>query len=141
MSDQHPLAHPVRSASREQADSSAERGIDEVLASLVTDWLTLEEAAERLGLSVSRVKVLARDHELAVAGRRGGWVPGLFIDGAEILKGLPGTLTLLFDAGFDPHESIRWLFTADDSLPGRPIDALCKNRGTEVRRRAQALGF
>ncbi|MDQ3627544.1 MAG: Rv2175c family DNA-binding protein [Actinomycetota bacterium] len=115
--------------------------MDEPLATLVTDWLTLQEAAEQLGTSVSRLKVRARDHELAVAGARGGWLPALFIDETGVVKGLPGTLTLLFDAGYDPPESIRWLYTADDSLPGRPIDALCENRGAEVRRRAQALGF
>lgn len=141
MNDQPPTADRVRNASPEQATMNAERGIEEPLATLVADWLSLEETAERLGVPASRVKVLARDHELAVAGRRGGWVPALFIDGAAVVKGLPGTLTLLFDAAYDPTDSIRWLFTADDSLPGRPIDALCENRGTEVRRRAQALGF
>jgi len=35
---------------------------------------------------------------------------------------------------------VRWLFT-DDELPGSPITALVENRGTEVRRRAQALAF
>ncbi len=141
MSDQAPRTDIDRSASTEQAAANAERGIDEPLARLVPDWLTLEEAAERLGVSISRIKVLAREHELAVAGARGGWLPALFLDGNEIVKGLAGTLTLLFDAGYDPHESIQWLYTADDSLPGRPIDALAENRGTEVRRRAQALGF
>ena len=29
----------------------------------------------------------------------------------------------------------------DDELPGSPIEALRANRGTEVKRRAQALGF
>jgi hypothetical protein len=29
---------------------------------------------------------------------------------------------LLFDCGFDDLEAMRWLFTADDSLPGTPID-------------------
>jgi hypothetical protein len=38
-------------------------------------------------------------------------------------------------------ESVVWLYTPDDTLPGRPVDALVENRGTEVRRRAQALGF
>lgn len=141
MSDQAPRTDVNRSVSSDEVATNAERGIDEPLATLVADWLTVEEAAERLGVSVSRVKVLAREHVLAVAGARGGWLPALFLDGNEIVKGLPGTLTLLFDAGYDPRESIQWLYTADDSLPGRPVDALGENRGTEVRRRAQALGF
>jgi hypothetical protein len=36
---------------------------------------------------------------------------------------------------------MRWLFTADDSLPGTPIDAIVERRSTEVNRRAQALAF
>lgn len=57
----------------------------------------------------------------------------------EVVKGLAGTLTLLADHGLSEEESIEWLFTPDASLPGRPIDALREDRGTEVRRRAQAI--
>src|SRR5690348_17938314 len=60
-------------------------------------------------------------------------VPAAFLDGEHILKGLHGTLTLLFDCGFDEPEVVRWLFTADDSLPGTPIQAMTEHRGTEVR--------
>jgi hypothetical protein len=56
------------------------------------------------------------------------------------VKGLPGLLTLLHDNGFDDRECIAWIFT-DDDYPGRPIDALRENRGSEVKRRAQALAF
>jgi hypothetical protein len=59
----------------------------------------------------------------------------------RVVKGLPGTLTVLSDAGYSDEESLRWLHTPDDSLPGTPIAALRENRGTEVKRRAQALGF
>jgi Rv2175c C-terminal domain of unknown function len=68
-------------------------------------------------------------------------VPAAFLDGKQVLKGLPGTLTLLADNRFSDEEALRWLFTADDSLPGTPVQALTENRGTEVRRRAHALGF
>ena len=44
----------------------------------------------------------------------------------------------LADGGWDDREILAWLFTPDDSLPGRPIDALRENRGREVKRRAQA---
>jgi Rv2175c C-terminal domain of unknown function len=47
----------------------------------------------------------------------------------------------LGDAGFSDEEAIIWLFTADDSLPGRPVDALREGRKTEIRRRAQALAW
>jgi hypothetical protein len=46
----------------------------------------------------------------------------------------------MHDNGYDDREIIAWLFL-DDDLPGRPIDALRENRGTEVKRRAQALAF
>jgi hypothetical protein len=58
-----------------------------------------------------------------------------------IVKGIPGLLTLFSDGGWDDREILTWLFTADDSLPGRPIDALRENRGAEVKRRAQALAL
>ena len=61
--------------------------------------------------------------------------------GDQIVKGLSGTLTVLFDCGFADEEALRWLFTADATLPGTPIDALNAHRGTEVNRRAQALAF
>jgi hypothetical protein len=68
-------------------------------------------------------------------------VPAAFLDGHQIIKGLCGTLTLLFDCGFDELEALRWLFTEDESLPGTPIAAIARHRGTEVNRRAQALAF
>ena len=48
---------------------------------------------------------------------------------------------LLRDCGFDEPEALRWLFTADESLPGTPIDAIVRRRSSEVNRRAQALAF
>jgi hypothetical protein len=115
------------------------------LDELVPAWLTLPEVAERLDLPVTRARQLLKEHQL-VAIRRGGpkkvlSVPAAFLDGPQILKGLPGTLTLLADNRFTEEESVRWLFTPDESLPGTPVQALAENRGTEVRRRAHALGF
>ena len=48
---------------------------------------------------------------------------------------------VLKDSGFSDEEAIVWLYTNDDSLPGRPIDALIDGRKTEIRRRAQALAW
>jgi hypothetical protein len=59
----------------------------------------------------------------------------------HLRKHLPGVLTLLHDAGYNDDEALRWLFTADESLPGTPATALAGDRATEVKRRAQALGF
>jgi hypothetical protein len=110
---------------------------------LVAEWLSLPEVATRLDLPVSRVKQLLRDRKLLAVTRPGGdrAVPAAFLDGDQVVKGLSGTLTVLFDCGFADEEALRWLFTADATLPGTPIDALYARRGTEVNRRAQALAF
>ena len=117
--------------------------IDSVADALVGEWLSLSEVAGRLDIPSSRVKQLLRDRKLVAVTRPNGEraVPAAFLDGAQIVKGLCGTLTVLFDCGFDDEEALRWLFTADDTLPGTPIEALCRHRGTEVNRRAQALAF
>lgn len=109
---------------------------------LVGEWFSLPEAADRLGINLSRTKQLLRDHKLLGISRDGvHQVPSAFVHDGQVLKGLPGTLTLLADAGYEPVEALRWLFTPDDTLPGTPVQALIENRGTEVRRRAQALAF
>jgi excisionase family DNA binding protein len=111
---------------------------------LVPSWLTIPEVAERLGVDVTRVRRLVQDRYL-VAVRRGERnvlsVPEALLPGDELMPDLPGTLTVLADSGFDAEESLRWLLTPDDSLPGTPVEALRTGRKTEVRRRAQALAF
>jgi hypothetical protein len=106
--------------------------------------LALPDVAERLGLNVNRVRQLVRDGQL-LAVRRGErnvlQVPADFVCEGRVLKGLPGLLTLLRDAGYADEEVLRWLYTPDDTLPGTPVRALVEDRGTEVKRRAQALGF
>jgi Rv2175c C-terminal domain of unknown function/DNA-binding protein Rv2175c, wHTH domain len=117
--------------------------IDPATDALVGEWLSLPEVAGLLGIPVGRVKQLLRDRKLLAVTRPGGTlaVPAAFLDGNQVVKGLCGTLTLLFDCGFDELEALRWLFTADESLPGTPIDAIVERRATEVNRRAQALAF
>ena len=109
---------------------------------LISEWLTVPEVADRLTIEVTKVRQLLRDHKL-IARRLDGVlrVPAHFILDGALLKGLPGTLTVLADAGFDDEEALRWLFTPDDSLPGSPVQALAENRGREVKRRAQAIAF
>ncbi|GAA2659662.1 MULTISPECIES: Rv2175c family DNA-binding protein [Nonomuraea] len=117
--------------------------IDRETDQLVGEWLTLPQVAERLDLTIGRAKQLLKDRKLVGVRRGGGGpqVPAAFLEGKDVVKGLPGTLTLLLDAGYDDVESLRWLFTPDESLPGSPIDAIKAGRHTEVKRRAQALGF
>ncbi|WP_119731985.1 MULTISPECIES: Rv2175c family DNA-binding protein [Thermomonospora] len=122
--------------------ATVESSLDATTDALVGEWLTLQEAADRLGLNLKRTKQLIRDHKLLGVQRNGTvMVPAAFIRDGQVVKGLPGTLTLLSDAGYDSVETLRWLFTADDTLPGTPVQALLENRGTEIRRRAQALAF
>ncbi|HVE25749.1 MAG TPA: Rv2175c family DNA-binding protein [Sporichthya sp.] len=116
----------------------------DLVESAVSRWLTMPDVAEQLGIDANRARGLLKDRQL-IARRRGERdvlsVPAEFLQDGAVLKGLPGTLVLLADAGYSDDEAMRWLFTPDDSLPGTPVDALRANRGTEVRRRAQALGF
>ena len=114
------------------------------LDALVGDWLDWSQAADLLGVSVSKVRQLIREHQLAAvvpspgAGQK---IPAAFIMDGEVVKGVPGVLTVLHDGGFDDREALTWLFTADETIPGRPVDALRENRGSEVKRRAQAMAF
>jgi hypothetical protein len=119
-----------------------ETGLDPELDDLVGRWSPVPDVAAALGTDVTRVRQMLRDRQL-VALRRAGVlvVPAELVEDGRVVKGLTGLLTLLADAGYDDAESVRWIYTPDESLPGRPVDALRENRGTEVRRRAQALGF
>ncbi len=111
------------------------------LAALVTSWVDWAGAAQALGVSVNQVRTMIREHDLAAAvptPGTGQQVPAEFIQDGELVKGLTGLLTVLHDHGFDDRECIEWIFT-DADLPGRPIDALRENRGSEVKRRAQVL--
>jgi len=110
---------------------------------LVGDWISMPEVGRRLGIPLSRIKQLLHDRKLLAVQRPDGSVavPAAFFEGNQIIKGLHGTLTLLFDCGFGEAEALRWLFTEDDSLPGTPVQAMAENRRAEVNRRAQALAF
>ena len=117
--------------------------IDPPTDAIVGDWLTIPDVADRLGLPASRVKQMLRDRKLLAVQRPNGEfaVPAGFLDGDQVIHGLGGTLTLIFDCGFTETEALSWLFTADESLPGTPVQALAEHRRTEVNRRAQALAF
>jgi hypothetical protein len=107
-----------------------------------TSWLTLPDLAERLDLPITRVHQLIRDGALlAVRRDRVLSVPIELIATPNVRKHLPGILTLLHDAGYNDEEALRWLYTSDESLSGTPVAALAGDQATEVKRRAQALGF
>jgi hypothetical protein len=105
-------------------------------------WVTLPDVAQRLEVPVTKVHQMIRDGAL-IAVRRDGvlQVPAELIAGRNVTKHLPGVLTLLRDAGYSDEEALRWLYSPDDTLPGTPAAALAGDGATEVKRRAQALGF
>ena len=108
-----------------------------------SDLITLPDAAELLSIPITKVHQLLKDGQLVVTtdaeGRR--VLPRVFIASGTVLKGLPSVITLLRDGGYADAEIIDWLLRPDDSLPGTPAQALVENRGTEIKRRAQAAAF
>jgi hypothetical protein len=115
----------------------------------------LSRVAELLRVPVSRVQQQLREGHL-VAVRRGGGVvvPQVFFtNSGQVVKSLPGLLTILHDGGYRDTEIVRWLFTPDPSLKvtrdgtrdainnARPVDALHAHQAREVVRRAQALAY
>ncbi|WP_414601921.1 Rv2175c family DNA-binding protein [Micrococcus sp.] len=114
------------------------------LDALVGEWVTLPDVAEHLDILVTRVHNLVKDGRLLAVRRADPpvrAVPAAFLTETGVLEPLRGTLVLLRDAGYSDVEALRWLFTPDDSLPGRPVDLLRDGHKTEVRRRAQALAW
>ena len=107
------------------------------------ELLTIPQVAEAMHLPVTRVHQHLRDGELIAVRDDNGVrrVPALMIQDGVVVKSLPSVITQLRDARYDDHEIVDWLFRADDSLPGSPIEALRANRGSEVKRRAQVAGY
>jgi Rv2175c C-terminal domain of unknown function len=105
-------------------------------------WVRLPDVARLLEVPVTKVHRMIRDGALLAVRRDGELrVPGELIAGHNVIKHLPGVLTLLRDAGYSDEEALRWLYSPDDTLPGTPASALSGDAATEVKRRAQALGF
>ncbi|MBJ8343230.1 Rv2175c family DNA-binding protein [Antrihabitans sp. YC2-6] len=105
--------------------------------------LQLPDVAKTLRLPVTRVHQMLRDRQLVAVKRDGViGVPELFFtkDG-KVVKQLSGLLIVLKDGGYSEEESLRWMFTEDDSLPGTPAAALRGHLAREVLRRAQAMAF
>lgn len=102
----------------------------------------MTEVAERMGIGPTGVRDLVKaGHLLSVQTDEGVRIPAEQLDGDAIVKHLVPVLTLLRDAGYSSAEALRWLTTPDGTIPGTPLQALHENRATEIKRRAQALGF
>ena len=111
---------------------------------LSAEWLSVGRLAERLGARPSGIRDLIREGRLVaieVGQPAVSSVPVEFIHDGELIKGLAGALTVLADAGFSPVESVRWLLSENDALPGRPVDFMAAGRHTAVKRVAMALAF
>ncbi|ABK02950.1 hypothetical protein JOE40_000522 [Arthrobacter sp. PvP102] len=112
--------------------------------SLVGEWLPLPDVAEMMNVSITKVHGLLDEKALValrVGERRIRSVPADFMQDGHPVESLKGTVVVLSDAGYTDEELITWLFTPDESLRGRPIDALREGRKTEIRRRAQSLAW
>lgn len=115
---------------------------DDVLSDTET-IVSLPEAADILGVPVTSVHQLLRDHQILAIRRNG--VPGIpsrFFDSEDqIVRMLPGVITVMRDGKYSNEDILEWLYTDDPSLPGRPVDALHGHLAREVVRRAHAEPF
>jgi hypothetical protein len=109
----------------------------------VPELVTFDRAAELLAVPPKRISQLLSDGELIAARDESGvrGIPAEFVQDGVVVKALPAVIRLLRDARYEDGEIVEWLYRADDSLPGTPIQALRQNRGREVKRRAQVAGF
>ena len=140
---------PVESTGNNNAD----------LDLLITDWLTVPDLAERLGTVAKSVRSAIADRRV-VGVKRGPdkifQIPAAFLIGAHranpadvrpeldtgkeiIMPSLQGTITLLSDMGLDDAEILAWIFTVQDLIGERPIDALHTGNRSIVRRAAATL--
>ena len=110
----------------------------------VTEWMTVPECAEALGVSLSRVRELLNDRNL-VATRRGEnnavYLPaGQIMDGEDaryVLATVRGTVMVLADLGYSDDDIVTWLVSPHEELEGSPLDALRSGQRAHVRRLAQ----
>ena len=108
----------------------------------ITDWLTIPEAGELLGIVPGKVRRLIEEHHLiAIKTDNVQRIPAEIIINGKPLPSLRGTIVLLLDSGFTLGGAIKWLYTVEDSLATTPMAALISGRKTEVRRVAQSLAF
>jgi hypothetical protein len=112
----------------------------------VSEWLSVPECAEILGVPLSRVREFLRERHL-IAVRRGEnnalYLPaGQIVDGdngPEILATVRGTIMVLADARLSDDVIVEWLTTVHDQLGETPLDALRSGKRAPVRRLAQTV--
>ena len=115
--------------------------VNDVFSS-VTEWLSVPDVADRLGIVPGKVRRLIEENALFVVIRDGvKMVPAHLIVDGEPLPSIPGTINVLIDAGFTLGQAIAWLYTIEESIGRTPIESLLDGRKSEVRRIAQSLAF
>lgn len=104
--------------------------------------LSFPDVAEALDVPVTKV------HDYIGAQKLVHWVkdgkkviPESLLGDDGLSKFVSGAITVLYDGGFNAEEILTFLFTPDESLPGRPVDALHGQKAREVIRRAQVMAF
>lgn len=108
----------------------------------VSEWLTVPEVADKLGIVPGKVRRLIEENSLFIVVRDGvKKVPAHLIVDGEPLPSIPGTINVLIDAGFGLERAVEWLYTVEESLGRRPIESLLLGSKSEVRRIAQTLLF
>jgi hypothetical protein len=111
-----------------------------------TQWLTIPEFAEALGLEPGDVRDKLRQRKIIAIrhGENNAWrIPAGFIIPGDvaphIIPTLRGTVILLGDAGFTDEEAIEWLMAPAEELGMTPLESLRLGQRAPVRRLAQAL--
>ncbi len=106
----------------------------------VTNWLTILEAAEALGIPKGKVNRLLEEYSLVAVKKDGQlMIPAELIVDGEPLHSLRGTIILLLDSGYSIEESVQWLYTHSDVLGQTPLQSLLEGKKAPVRRLAQML--
>jgi excisionase family DNA binding protein len=112
-----------------------------VITEQVKAWITIEQAAELLSVSPSKVKRYLEEHVLfAMKIDKQLMIPAELIVDNEPLSSIRGTMLQLLDLGLTEAEAIEWLYQFNDALDETPMSALLKGHKAPVRRAAQALG-
>ncbi|MCB2413850.1 DNA-binding protein [Demequina sp. TTPB684] len=112
----------------------------------MSEWLSVPECAELLGVPLSRVREFLRERNL-IAVRRGEnnalYLPaGQIVEGEhghEVLATVRGTIIVLADAGLSDDVIVEWLTTFHEELGESPLDALRSGKRAPVRRLAQTV--
>jgi excisionase family DNA binding protein len=106
----------------------------------VTNWLTILEAAELLGIPKGKVNRLLEEYSLVAIKKDGQlMIPKELIVDGEPLAPLRGTIILLLDSGYSIEEAIGWLYTHSEVLGQSPLESLLEGKKAPVRRLAQML--